>query len=1328
MFLRVCTWVLPALLLIFCSFEQVWGSRVVAADMTYRYVGPNQYEFTLAFYQDCSSPIPMEQTQDIYFSSRSTNPAQTRVTLTLQGGGVDISPICPTLLSTCRGGTQPGVQRYIYKGILTLPGVARDWIVYFRECNRSNGIETIRNPGSTCLYIEAGINNQDAPTNSSPVFSNDAISYVCAQTDVTLNGAAQDPNNNRLLFRLITPRTNTVSPVDPGVVEFVSPYSATNPLPTNGGFGFDSLTGTISFNATRPIRAVTAQRVEEYDNRGRLIGYIMRDVQLYVQACSNALPRLSGINGQASNSITLCANTPVQLRFTATDSDPRDSVRISVSTVLPGAASFYAEPGVRSSTGILSWNPTSADTGIKYVTLVTRDNSCPQIGITSATYTLRVLPGPIASLRSDTTLDCGTRIPVRVSFSGGTPPYTIRWLGQPDTTRLVSLTTGQYLVTVTDANGCASSDGLNLGSPSMQATFRIDSTCVGHPAVLIPTVTGIPPGSPLAYQWYFPGNQVSSEPRPRFNFGAAGVYPVSLLAIGPNHCEIHVSKNITICEPPRLQASITGPTCQGDRITMNIQSSAPPGSTPCSVLYYDLRINNQGNISGNPPFVIPANLQVPDTNRVVFTAQTAAGCTSTGTLKFVLKPKPQIAFSPRSIYHKCDRPDTLFRLKVWRPTSLGNLAYRVVVSGLDTNFTTAYTTSDTVYFRVPVRRVQTVTCRAEFTNGCAQTAQASVLFPFSGSIASTPYCKKGDTVRLSKSITARWPIRYFRWDLGNGDTSRLNSPVPSYPEDSSFQVSLFLRDSTGCIDTLYHAVSTKLPDTTAFVVGDTVCYRMKVALKYPNPDLIQNWHWAGLGGDSANFSGTSPSDSLRLTTPGRVPISIRIRYKNVCVKSWIADSVFVRNKVGVGSTFDQVCAYNPSRIEGLREVSDYPIQRWYWAYGFSPTPNTVVARDTGRIVSRTFNRNGELNIRLQAYDTKGCPGWDTTKVRTVLVSLPEFDVKGLCERDSLLFFYGRVPDQYENIRRFIYNFGDGTTEENNNGQAYHVYPTTGRFTIRLSAFSQEGCLNTDSAVLDLKPRPTIVFSTDPSPCANFPVVLDASASRPTVAGDSIRSYRWMLNRDSLASGPRATVQFQQPGQQVLMLVITAANGCRDSVGIPLLVRARPQAGFTYDIEEAAQQGTITFADAAQGATRWRWRFGDGDSLITDATQSPVHAYRQGGLFDVRQIVENGTGCSDTLSARLELRSFIALPDAFSPNGDGQNDDLKLRHRLLRRLEEYRIYNRFGQAVFTSSDPDKVWDGKIGGQEAPVGTYVYIVKATTVFGEQLDLKGNLQLLR
>lgn len=107
---------------------------------------------------------------------------------------------------------------------------------------------------------------------------------------------------------------------------------------------------------------------------------------------------------------------------------------------------------------------------------------------------------------------------------------------------------------------------------------------------------------------------------------------------------------------------------------------------------------------------------------------------------------------------------------------------------------------------------------------------------------------------------------------------------------------------------------------------------------------------------------------------------------------------------------------------------------------------------------------------------------------------------------------------------------------------------------------------------------------------------------------------------------------------------------------------------------------------------------------------------------------NSLGCIADGDAIVTTNCNIAdLPNAFSPNGDGNNDVLYVMGKGIRDIH-LRIYNRWGQMVFESNDLKTGWDGKFAGNTAPVEAYAYLLSVVFENGETIDKKGNVTLLR
>jgi gliding motility-associated-like protein len=89
--------------------------------------------------------------------------------------------------------------------------------------------------------------------------------------------------------------------------------------------------------------------------------------------------------------------------------------------------------------------------------------------------------------------------------------------------------------------------------------------------------------------------------------------------------------------------------------------------------------------------------------------------------------------------------------------------------------------------------------------------------------------------------------------------------------------------------------------------------------------------------------------------------------------------------------------------------------------------------------------------------------------------------------------------------------------------------------------------------------------------------------------------------------------------------------------------------------------------------------------------------------------------------------FVFFPTGFSPNGDGENDVLRLESRFAEEVY-WAIYNRWGQKIFETTDPNGSWDGTFRGKPQPVETYGYYLYVRCPGGTVLEKKGNVTLLR
>tara|TARA_Y100000385_G_scaffold108341_1_gene112497 strand:+ start:188 stop:1036 length:849 start_codon:yes stop_codon:yes gene_type:complete len=119
------------------------------------------------------------------------------------------------------------------------------------------------------------------------------------------------------------------------------------------------------------------------------------------------------------------------------------------------------------------------------------------------------------------------------------------------------------------------------------------------------------------------------------------------------------------------------------------------------------------------------------------------------------------------------------------------------------------------------------------------------------------------------------------------------------------------------------------------------------------------------------------------------------------------------------------------------------------------------------------------------------------------------------------------------------------------------------------------------------------------------------------------------------------------------------------------------------------------------------------------------------LFNTYYVVTNTSpeGCTatDTVFVGVNFVEAIAVPNAFSPNGDGRNDKLKVLGYGIIEVD-FRIFNRFGQLVFRSTDPNEGWDGTFKGKPENSANFVYKLNYRLINGVSNSINGNVTLLR
>ncbi len=185
----------------------------------------------------------------------------------------------------------------------------------------------------------------------------------------------------------------------------------------------------------------------------------------------------------------------------------------------------------------------------------------------------------------------------------------------------------------------------------------------------------------------------------------------------------------------------------------------------------------------------------------------------------------------------------------------------------------------------------------------------------------------------------------------------------------------------------------------------------------------------------------------------------------------------------------------------------------------------------------------------------------------------------------------------------------------------------------------------------------------------------------------------------------------------------------DSTIETLLLTPDPNPPFV--LTGVSDSQVINYGSSVQlnsnGGTRYYWTPNDG-SLTNPNINNPIATPTVSTTYEVYSYNEDG--CLDSASVYVKVNFVDSdfISSAFTPNGDGNNDVFKISHLRFDRLVDFRIFNRWGQLVFQTSDFSKGWDGTFEGVPQDIGVYNYMVITAHSDGSNQYYKGTVTLIR
>lgn len=295
--------------------------------------------------------------------------------------------------------------------------------------------------------------------------------------------------------------------------------------------------------------------------------------------------------------------------------------------------------------------------------------------------------------------------------------------------------------------------------------------------------------------------------------------------------------------------------------------------------------------------------------------------------------------------------------------------------------------------------------------------------------------------------------------------------------------------------------------------------------------------------------------------------------------------------------------------------------------------------------------------------------------------------------------------------------------------------TAGNYTINLNTVPQLLLDECGIAAVNAGTRP--FFTTSVPVSAQFSFIKNETCKGSQFlfthdGANAVNNWSWSFGTNGASILQNPVHAFTTGGQHLVQLAVS--NGvCSDTIRQTLTSIESVKAAFETDVL-VCPGDTLHFLNKSTGSIdRWEWNFGNGAisslPLPRNFRYGPVSTET---VFPVTLIAYNNTlNCSDTARRLVSVLNscIIAVPTAFSPNGDGLNDYLYPLNTARTEQPRFSVYNRSGQLVYFSNLHTGKWDGRVNGRVQDAGVYIWMFSYTEAqTKKQVLLKGTTLLVR
>jgi len=746
-------------------------------------------------------------------------------------------------------------------------------------------------------------------------------------------------------------------------------------------------------------------------------------------------------------------------------------------------------------------------------------------------------------------------------------------------------------------------------------------------------------GSSLTYLWIFGDKSTSTATSPLKSYAKEGDYPIRLAVTSSYGCTDSVSSLVRVYPQPVPNFVINNP---GQCLTNNYFKASNfsyIGTRGGNMSYRWTFGDGRSRDSVSPSWIYTYD----DTFQVKLVVSSTLGCKDSLSSRVVVYPQPKVAFT-------IPTPTQCFNGNKYEFQNNSTITSGIL-SYLWTFGNGISSSNPSPVLGYPEYGDYDVELFVRSTFGCQDSLTKTVRIDPSPKadfvVNSDLQCERGNSFKISNFTSVAEGSKFYLWTFGDGKQSTLAQPNYTYAQYGEYPVKMIVTTDKGCKDSQQAKFVVKPNPDADFTINDSSqCANQNDYIFLNNSKIAQgrfNSRWDL--GDKNALLGLHARN--RYVLQGTYLVKLKVSSAWGCSDS-VIKPIFVRNQPIVEYTLDKSGACERDNFFASTNISrvndDTLYHRWDMGDG-----NRYNVQD----IVHHYDKSGEYRVRLVVFSNYGC----SDSLDRKLSVFPQGKSNVVIYDTAVCFRNNQVTmGNFSRVDKDLFlfqswNYGDGTIDTTLSVvPRSYSYPDTGTYKVTLITTTQNFCVDTSFDYITIKPMPQVsIASSSPSYCLNQQNFVFTSQT----AGVPDKIYNsWSFGDGIYETGDVVKHVYRLPGKYKVQLISTSSFGCSDTALYPVSVNALPIAAFTVNnLEQCLENYSLTggktlnnyrFADISQQTGSNISRFWDLGDASSDTKDTVYYSYTSSGKFDVKLILLDANGCSDTAAKMVTVHP---TPDA-----------------------------------------------------------------------------------